>query len=187
MPKPTVLPLSGIATVLGLHDTEDNEEMPVLTADPVLAWAVRTRKIKALDQAPQYLVSLHPITPATDGIPMPFEACPHTLGWAVVHGLLTMETLHDQIPLVIRASLADFCASAEERGWQYVAEDGLADTSPPALLNGGGKWAAESTMAAEFMDVTTAKLVKLHALVDADDWDIERFTMSEELLRLVVH
>lgn len=187
MPKPTVLPLSGVATVLGLHDTQDREEMPVLTADPVLAWAVRTRKVQALDHPPQHLISLHPITPAQDGIPMPFEACPHTLGWAVVHGILTMESLHDQIPQVVRAALADFCMNAEERGWQYVAGDGLADTSPEALLTGDGKWAADTTVAADYMDTTTAKLVKLHELVDSDDWDIELFAMSEELLRLVAH
>jgi hypothetical protein len=187
MAKPKILPLSGIATVLGLHDIGDGDEMPVLTADPVLAWAVRVRKVKPLDQPAQHLVSLHPITPSHDGIPMPFDACSHTLGWIVVHGMLTMDMLRDQIPLLIRASFSDFCINAEERGWKYVTDDELVDTSPGALLHGSGKWVTENAMASEFMDITTAKLLKLHALVDADDWDIEEFTMSEELLRLVVH
>ena len=139
-PSPLSCPVTSVATVVGLHDIPEPEEMPVLTAEPVLAWAVRTRKMKALDHAAQHLVSLHPITPAFDGIPMPFEACPHTLGWIVVHGMLTMATsCTTRFRCWSGPRWPTSASNAEERGWSYVADDGLADTSPEALLHGRRK------------------------------------------------
>lgn len=187
MSKPKVLPVTGVATVVGLHDLPEPTDMPVLTAEPVIAWAVKNRKMKALDHSAQYLISMHPITPGNDGVPMPFDACTHTLGWIVVHGILTMSTLRDQIPMLVSTALTDFCIEAENRGNHYVDSDGLTDTSPEALLHGKGKWMTENTMMAEFLDVTTAKLVKLSDLVEDEDFDMDQFTMSEDLLRLVVH